>query len=125
MAGAHTMQPDHRIAGADLRVHRSALVITLDTTRRKSEGLDEKVVRRRYVFVYKKMYQTINFRHYGHAANCDATLGEENIRVGLLVFAQMRIPDSASPVLLTRMSALGSVWTVFVKNLPFAGAAIS
>ncbi len=63
MAGAHTMQPNHRIAGPDLRVHRNALVVPLDATRRKSEGLDEKVVRRGYVLVYKKIYQSINFRH--------------------------------------------------------------
>lgn len=76
MVGGHTMEPNHRIAGPNLCVYWIALAVSFDATRRKSEDLDKKVMRRWYVLVYKKSYQSINHSHvlpaYSFTAGVDS-----------------------------------------------------
>jgi hypothetical protein len=60
---SHAMQPNHRITCANLCMHRNALAVSLNTTRRESEDFDEKVVRSSYVLVHEQRRESMDRRH--------------------------------------------------------------
>lgn len=52
MFGGGTMQPDHKVARANLGMNGMAFAVTLNTARGKPKYLNEKVVCRRDIIVY-------------------------------------------------------------------------
>jgi hypothetical protein len=63
MFGSDTMQPNRKVACANLGMNGITFAVALYTARRKPKYLNQKVVRRRDVVVHQDGSESLNYRH--------------------------------------------------------------